>query len=301
MGYFFLGLSLLAGVIKGYCGKKTSGYVEHYSAAVTMNLIRMLLCVCIGGGMMLVEGNAQYFFPGKAVLALCAVAGLSTSVFVVCWLIAAKNGAYMMLDVFLMLGVLIPVGGGAVLYQEKIRAVQWMGILLLVLAALAMCSYNNEVKEKLSFSSVVLLTVCSASGGVTDLMQKLFVRECAGMPASVFSFYTYLFSALTLFLSGLALRSGNAGGILPQKAERASLKSIMGYIAVMSCCLFANTFFKTMAAGYLTSIQLYPLSQGGSLILSVCMVAVMFGEKPTKKCILGLLTAFTGLLALNVL
>lgn len=300
MGYFFLGLSLFAGVIKGYCGKKTSGYVEHYTAAIAMNLIRMIFCVCIGGVMMLAEGNAQYFFPGKTLLLLCAVAGASTSVFVVSWLLAVKKGAYMMLDVFLMLGVLVPVCGGSILYQEEIRAVQWLGILLLVLAAFVMCSYNNTVKEKLRVSSFVLLAVCSASGGVTDLMQKIFVRECAGMPASVFSFYTYAFSAVTLFLFGLVLR-WKSERALPEKTEKAPLNSIMGYIAVMSCCLFANTFFKTKAAVYLASIQLYPLSQGGSLILSVCMVAVMFGERPTKKCILGLLTAFAGLLVLNML
>ncbi len=300
MGYFFLGISLLAGVIKGYCGKKTSGYVNHCDTAIEMNLIRMVFCVCIGGAMMLAEGNAGYFLPEKALLMLCAAAGVSTSVFVVCWLIAVKRGAYMMLDVFLMLGVLVPICGGSILYQEKIRPVQWLGILLLVLAASAMCSYNNAVKEKLKFSSFVLLCVCSASGGMTDLMQKIFVRECAGMPASVFAFYTYVFSAITLFLLELVLR-WRKESISPQGKEKASLKGIMGYIAVMSGCLFANTFFKTKAAGYLTSIQLYPLSQGGSLILSVCMVAVMFGEKPTKKCILGLVTAFVGLLVLNML
>ena len=53
--------------------------------------------------------------------------------------------------------------------------------------------------------------------------------------------------------------------------------------------------------GYLPAAQLYPLNQGGSLILSSVMAAVFFKEKLTMPCVLGILTAFAGLLFINVL
>ena len=47
--------------------------------------------------------------------------------------------------------------------------------------------------------------------------------------------------------------------------------------------------------------ELYPLSQGASLIISSVMAAVLFGEKITAKCVIGLTLAFSGLMVINVL
>ena len=48
MGYLFLLIALLAGVTKGYCGKKTSGYTNSLRDATLANIIRMMLCILIG-------------------------------------------------------------------------------------------------------------------------------------------------------------------------------------------------------------------------------------------------------------
>ena len=48
MGYIFLLISLFAGTLKGYCGKKTSNYTSSFGNAVFANTIRMLLCILIG-------------------------------------------------------------------------------------------------------------------------------------------------------------------------------------------------------------------------------------------------------------
>lgn len=61
-----------------------------------------------------------------------------------------------------------------------------------------------------------------------------------------------------------------------------------------------TSYFKTLAAGFLLSAQLYPLNQGATLILSTAMAAVFFGEKPNAKCIAGILCAFVGLIVMNV-
>ena len=53
MGYLFLGLALFAGVTKGYCGKRTSGYTKDFGDAILANCIRMLLCIVIGLVLML--------------------------------------------------------------------------------------------------------------------------------------------------------------------------------------------------------------------------------------------------------
>ena len=53
MGYLFLALSLLCGATKGFCGKKTSGFVREYKDAMFANFIRMLFCIAIGFALLL--------------------------------------------------------------------------------------------------------------------------------------------------------------------------------------------------------------------------------------------------------
>lgn len=122
--------------------------------------------------------------------------------------------------------------------------------------------------------------------------------QFSGVPISVFNFYTYVFSAAVLgvflIIFSIKERSQSTAGV-------SGLKHIFGYIAVMSVCLFANSFFKTKAAGFLDSAQLYPLNQGLALMLSSIMSAVLFNERLTFKCIIGLVLSFAGLIIINVL
>jgi multidrug transporter EmrE-like cation transporter len=125
------------------------------------------------------------------------------------------------------------------------------------------------------------------------------MKQMSEVPIAVFNFYTYVFSAavLGIFFAIFSIKEKAQG----QSSGSHGLKRIFGYIAVMSICLFANSYFKTKAAGFLDSAQLYPLNQGMALMLSSAMSAVLFHERLTVKCILGLVISFAGLIIINVL
>jgi len=298
MGYLFLAIALLAGATKGYCGKMTSGYVQGYKDAMLANTIRMVFCVLIGLGLIVANGNLVYIVPSINIIAISALSGITTSVFVVCWLISVKKGAYMMLDVFLMLGVLVPLLLGRFFFQEAIKGTQWLGIGILFVAVYIMCSYNNSIKGRMGISSFVLLIVCGLANGLTDFSQKMFVKMAGDVPIAVFNLYTYIFSTVTLLVFYFIFKRKETAGT---EQKNTGIRKIFGYILVMSVCLFANSYFKTTAAEYLDSAKLYPLSQGASLILSSVMSAVLFHEKITFKCFIGLVISFVGLIVLNVL
>lgn len=298
MGYLFLAISLLAGATKGYCGKMTSGHVRGYKDAMLANTIRMVLCIIIGIILVFVNGSLKYIAPTPSVLAISALSGITTSIFVVCWMISVQKGAYMMLDVFLMLGVLVPLLAGNFFFQEIIRPNQWIGIAILFVAVYIMCSYNNSIKGRMSISSLILLVICGVSNGLTDFSQKLFIKASGDVPIAIFNFYTYIFSAITLLVFYFVFKARDPKDE-PKKSS--NLRGIIGYIVIMSICLFANSYFKTMAAGYLNSAILYPLNQGAALIISSMMSALLFHERLTVKCIVGLIISFVGLIVLNVL
>ncbi len=152
MGYLFLMIALLAGTIKGYCGKKTGGLIAATKDALLANLIRMGLCILIGFAVVFFGGNTAELIPSVPLLAIGALSGIFTALFV-----------------------------------------------------------------------------------------------------------------------------------------------------VMAICLFLNSYFKTLAAEYLDTVLLYPLNQGLALVLSTVMATALFREKLTTKAIFGILTAFAGLIIINLI
>lgn len=295
MGYLFLLTALAAGATKGYCGKKTSSYVDEYKDAMLANAIRMALCTLIGFFMVLFTNGMSHLRINTATLLITLLSGAANSAFVVLWLVSVKRGAYMMLDVFCMIGILIPLIGCAVFFNEPIGINHIIGIAILLVAVCIMCSYNNSIKSKMTVMSFVLLLLCGLSNGLSDFSQKLFVKLADGTSIAVFNLYTYLFSTVIL----IAFYFFFAGRTECKKLP--NIRPIFIYILIMSLCLFLYSYFKTLAAQHLSSAQLYPLAQSGALILSTVMSAVLFHEKLNLKCIAGIALSFAALIIINVL
>lgn len=295
MGYLFLLIALFAGVSKGYCGKKTSGYTNSFHDAILANTIRMISCTVIGLIIVLASEGFSALKPSAEMMLISALSGISTAVFVVSWLISVKKSAYMMLDIFLMFGVLIPLIASNIFFDEAIKPTQWLGMGVLLVAVVIMCSYNNSIKAKITPSSLALLIICGIASGIADFSQKVFTKCMPDGSAAVFNFYTYLFAAFILVAFYIvSCKTKHADG-------NADMKKIFGYILIMALCLFANSYFKTLAAGHLRAVLLYPLNQGCALILSAIMASVLFKEKITTKAVVGIVTAFIGLLIINLL
>ena len=94
MGYLFLALSLLCGATKGFCGKKTSGFVREYKDAMFANFIRMLFCIAIGFALLLFGGGLSALRVSPMVAWICLLSGFANASFVVLWLISVKNGRF---------------------------------------------------------------------------------------------------------------------------------------------------------------------------------------------------------------
>jgi len=298
MGYLFVLMALLMGATKGFCGKKTSGTITTLSGTMLFNSVRMMICIPIGLlAVFMATGSLASLTVDWRTLLISLLSGAATSFFVVSWIMAVRRGAYMLVDVFLTLGVIVPVVLCRVFFGEEVRVSQVIGILMLVAASYVMCSYNMSLrKERMRLSDILLLSFSGAANGLTSFAQKWFRYESAA-DASVFNFYTYVFSAAVLIVCWLLAR-----GREEKKEEGGGNLLRLGvYVTVMSVCIFLHSLFSTMAAGYLTSSQLYPLMQGGGLTLSMFMAHVFFKEKITARCLTGIGIAFAALMVINLL
>ena len=303
MGYLFLSIALLMSKVKGYCGKKISVKTTDFSQVLLISFMRMLICVPLGALFILfLAGGTSGIRVDGQTLIIAFISGVATAGFVVCWLLCIRTGAYVMIDLFLMLGIVVPLILSSVFFNEKIGAIKWFGVALLVVATVIMCWYSKGVKKVFTVKGLILLVTCGLFNGITQFAQKWFALSSVknGVDASVFNFYSYLFASLTLFVVVLI-------NVLKNKGKRRFiehflvLKKSFLLVFIMAISLFMHSYFSTRSASYLSTIELYPLQQGAGLILSVIMSALFFSERINLKCVVGIIVTITALFVINVL
>ena len=264
----------------------------------------MLCCIPIGLLFVIFDGGMSQLNVSKEVFFVALLSGIATSAFIVSWLLAVQKSAYTAMDAFLSMGILVPILFSCIFYHEGVSYSQLIGLVLLLGSVILMSLYTNQIKQKMSLATVLLLVFVGFSNGVTDFSQKMFANSGASTPASVFNFYTYVVSAIILCILFFCLKERKPEIAAPEaeKGEKAAAldKQKIAYIAVMAVFLFCNSYFKTLAASSLSAVQLYPLSQGTAMILSLLMSALFFKEKIKPLCIVGMVVLFIGLLFLNV-
>ena len=300
MGYLFLIIALFAGVTKGFCGKKTSFAITTTSDSMVMNVLRMGVCILIGFFFIVFSGELGSLKLESALLFPALLSGVASAAFVVSWLLSVRTGAYMMVEVFLLLGTIVPIVLCRVFFAEAVSVWQIAGIVLLLISVFIMCTYNMDVKGKIKPLAFLLLLLCGLASGIADFSQKLFVKAATDKSVLAFNFYTYVFAALCLLCIYLVFRIAERKRNGEARSPLAVVKPIWIYVLVMAICLFANSFFKTQAAQYLNAASLYPLNQGCAVVLSLLMSAIIFKEKINAKCIVGICISFVALLMINL-
>ena len=275
MGYLFLGLANICGAVKGYCGKMVSSSIKKSSDAMLANFLRMLLCSFIGLALVLITGGGSGFNIGASGVWISLLSGVSNSVFVISWLFAVNFGAYMLVSVFLTVGLLVPIALCAIFFGERIEWNHLVGFAVLIAAVLVMCSYSSSVKSKLGKKAIVLLFICGTSSGLASFSQKWFVYTTNGGSIPAFNFYTYVFASIVLLTSYLIFRDKKKS----ENSEKFTLRPVWHYVTIMAVMLFSNSYLMTLAASKLDAVLLYPLSTGIGLVLSALMCSIFFKEK----------------------
>jgi drug/metabolite transporter (DMT)-like permease len=266
-----------------------------------MNLLRMVVCIFIGFFLILAQNELSSLSLDGVTLFITALSGIASAAFVVSWLLSVRTGAYMMVEVFLLLGVIVPIILCRILFAEEIGLWQIVGIAILLVSVYIMTTYNSSIKGKLSIKSLLLLLLCGLSNGVADFSQKLFVRTAPEESVAAFNSYTYVFAAAALAVAYIVFRAVDTRSGNEPRPPFKVIKPIWYFVVIMAVCLFANSYFKTLAAQHLDAVKLYPLNQGSAVVLSLLMSSMLFKEKITAKCIIGIALSFVALLMINLL
>ena len=308
MGYLFVGLALLSGGIKAFCGKKISGKTPTIKNAILTNFIRMLFCIVFGFLFVVaVDGVSALKMDTMAIL-LALGGSLATCVFLVSWLLAMRKNAYMTVEAFVLASMLVPVLLKLALYGEKVGLFQWIGLAILLFSVWIMSIYNNQTKGKLTAVGLILLLVVCLGNGLNSFTQNVFKTEFASLSAAAFNFYVYVFSAVLLGVTFLCIKekptveeeTTKTGEDFTEKEPLFDRTKLL-LIAIMAIFLFCNSYFVTLANGYLPAVKLNPLLNVSALLVGLFISVVFFKEKLKTVSIIGISLMVLGVIFINVL
>ena len=292
MGYLFIFIALISGTAKGYCGKKISNSITTGKQSIFINAVRMIFCLLISFVILLPEIISGSFMLDAEAIAYGTMAGITLSAFLVTWLLAVKHGAFMLISVTQMFGVVVTLVCSFLVFSDTILPRQMIAIALLIVAVIIMASYSTKLKGSLSIKAIILLVLCGLSSGLYDFSLKLFTHFSSAS-VSTLNLFSYLVAAVVLGAIFLFCKDKNAFD------AKKMLHDTGIVVIVMSICLFVNSYFKALANNYIPPAQLYPIYQAGGLIFSALMSMLFFKEKITPRCILGLIIAFVSILLLK--
>jgi drug/metabolite transporter (DMT)-like permease len=316
MAYLFISIALVFMAVKGYCGKKTSNCMRDTGDSFLFSLVRMIFCILIGLVPLALDGAWADLRLDGGMAAICLLAGASNAAFLVGWILAVQKNTMVMVDVTLTVGSIIPAVLCALLFGEAILWQKMIGFGFIILASLILSGNPTAAKKGSGFLGILLLVLAAVGEGMVSFSQQLYKQYYSGMegalgdsvyPMSVYHFYTYVFSGallLVFFLiyEGVAYAKAPAGQKPMPKARLESLRNPILYIVVMAVCLFLANYFQTIATSTygMPSQIMYPLIKGACLITVNITAMVFFGEKITKRSVLGSLVALLGIIVMNV-
>ena len=313
LGYLFVALTFSVGFIKGFCGKKSSGLITTYRGSMLIGLVRMTLGVLIGYLIVLLSGNAIYMGSLNTPTVIFAVlAGVGQAGMIVTWLISARLGSLMLLEVFNLLGTVLSVLMCLVCFGDPVSVWQWIAMGMLMAATYLMMGYSRSERGKMTPTALVILIIGAITTGLSTFAQKglkfyLPADEMSLLDdyTFVFNFYTYVAAACVLLVAFLATsrrRDGASTVDEPSPFSQVFRPRPMIYVTIMATCLFAYSLFQTLAGGEgrLDPAQVYPLTQGGGMVTTALMAAIFFGERLNKRSISAMALATAALVIMQV-
>ncbi len=221
--------------------------------------------------------------------------GVSISISSISSLLAMKSASVVLSSLFGTAGLLVPCIAGISLFNQPITLGQWFGMLLLFIASVLLVSSSQKTNGKLTFKTFLLLILYTLFNGTTMLLQTLYKTYVPNGNVSLYSFLQFALPSVILFVTVFLCKRKECG-------ERLKISNkLLGFTVFAAAALFGISQISTVASAEIPVAILFPISDGGGMIISAIVAAVIFKERFTVKSIFGIIIGVTGIIMIKLL
>ena len=205
-------------------------------------------------------------------------------------------GDFSIYTMFLMLGgMLLPYFFGIIFLDEGISIPRIIGVILLVVSmvfpVLSTSSKNKSSNKTLLF--IFLCMVVFTLNGFVSITSKVHqVSELATVSATSFTILSNGISGIIAGILLIIICTVKKVKPLDQPLTKKLTAFIVTVVCVSAILNGSSYLLQLIGAAHVPASVLYPMSTGGSVVLTAVVGAVGFKEYPSKKHLIGLILSF---------
>ncbi len=285
---------LCSGVIKKLYSKKLGDKVGAKYIYNSVTSLVSAIVLCIWGGV----GSISLF----TLLLGCAF-GVVTAIQQISNLKALEIGPLSYTSVIISLSTLIPTLSGAIFWDEKIGVRQIIGIALLVVCFVLSVEKKSD-EGKMSFTWLLYSLIAFLCTGMIGVMQKFhqksqFKEELNGFLVIAFAI-SFIYSVVMALVAvkGNKNKDKNANKNIDFKEK--SLRCMLMVVAFAGVCVAVNNKINLGLSGKVDSAILFPIVNGGGLVLTMLCAVTIFREKLSPKQWIGFFTGIASVLLIAI-
>ena len=204
---------------------------------------------------------------------------------------AMRVGAMSTTSICVMYGMIIPSVAGPIFWKEPIGILQMAGILMMI-ASLWLIKGKAPTEEKgISKRWMLLAIFAFVFSGMAGVMEK--IHQSTEARAERMSFV--LIACAFMFVFSIIARL-----ITRKKNEKNSTKSTASLAALSGLVIGLYSTVNLTLSGKLDSMIYYPIANGGAMLLTVLVSAIVFKERFDKQKITGTIIGLLGILCLSI-
>lgn len=289
---------LLLKVVQSFYNKKSSNGITNHVMFLKYLAFRQFVSALLGFCLVLLaSGGLSALKPDGLTVAFASMMAAALAVSTFSSLMAMKSGTMVLSSLFGMAGLFVPCIAGVFLFDEGISLAQVGGLLVFIASAYLLIGCSKQMYRNFSWKTMLLLLVSMLAEGCTMLAQKMFSFYVREGNAAVFNFYAFLFSTgLSLLLFGgfsfsFAKRGEKPDAYIPPR--------LLLYGLILSAAVLVISQVSTVASETVPAVVLFPLSNGGGLLICAVVSALVYKEKLTVRAVIGLILGALSLLIIN--
>lgn len=285
MLYFLLFLSVFTDTFKNiYYNHFGNNVLKSDCDAILFNAVcgagSVIFFLCTGCGFKISA------FSLVAALAFAVVTALAQYFS----LMAMSVGSMSYSVLFTYLGMLIPTLFGIVAYSQPVSVLQTVGLLMMLFTLYLGAGVKKG--EKINFKWLIFALGSFVMWGLVGVIQQIHQNSSYAGEMNVFLLWSFIF--MTLIFSAIYI-------IMPKQEKNYRLKSKVTVLSIISGLIIgAVNLINLYLSGKLPSIVVFPILNGGVIILSGLAALILFKEKLSKKQYIGMILGTVSVCLLNL-
>ena len=296
MEYVLLGISVLCevfatGILRNaYCKK-------HVKNAADLYLFNAASSVVTLAGLALISAlNGALCMPSLYTALFGILFGLVTAGCAVFHMMALKTGPLSYTKVIVSCSMVIPALSGAVLYGESVSVWQYVGMGLVMLSVVLAVDHGNKDAHA-SLRWLVYCLLAFVLCGSIGVMQK--IHQTSEHKGEIGAFLLIAFSVSALFsflMIPYSLKKENCR--LSLRENGASAAPLWLYSLVCGAGIAFCNHYNMYLSGVIESVILFPVLNGGSMILTAAAGLIFYKERLTRAQTVGMILGVIAILLL---